>query len=150
MKGSRPIQIAVLKLLVAGVLLVAAAVNLARNGWATPQVQLNLGQSTSGGITLARIGPPEAPAPTPSSTRPALQPVPLSPALQTELDRIRRALKESLNDSAPLPERHARTLANWVSNLMLDVAYQDALLQGNVQDPVLAEAQVRQVLSKNP
>jgi hypothetical protein len=34
-----------------------------------------------------------------------------------------------------------------VSNLMLDVAYQDALLQGNRQDPVLAEAQVRQAFS---
>jgi hypothetical protein len=78
---------------------------------------------------------------------PAGQPVPVSPALQTELDRIRRALKESLNGSAPLPERHARTFASWVSNLMLDVAYQDALLQGNRQDPVLAEAQVRQAFS---
>ena len=150
MKGSRPTQIAALKLLAAAALLVAAAVNLARNGWATPQVQPNLGQSTSGGITLARMGPPEPPASTPSSRLPAMQPVPMSPALQTELGRIRQALKQSLDGSAPLPERHARTLASWVSNLMLDVAYQDALLQGNVQDPVLAEAQVRQALSKNP
>ena len=147
MKGSRPTQIAVLKLLVAGVLLVAAAVNFARNGRATTQVHPSLGQRTSGGITLTMMGPPETPPPAPTSRMPAGQPVPVSPALQTELDRIRRALKESLNGSAPLPERHARTFASWVSNLMLDVAYQDALLQGNRQDPVLAEAQVRQAFS---
>lgn len=147
MKGSRPTQLAVLKLLAAAVLLVAAAVNFARNGSATTQVHPGFGQRTSGGITLARLGPPEPPPPAPTSRLPATQQVPISPALQTELGRIRRALKESLDGSAPLPERHARTLANWVSNLMLDVAYQDALLQGNLQDPVLAEAQVRQAVS---
>jgi hypothetical protein len=147
MKGSRPRQIAVLKLLVAGALLVAAAVNFARNGWATTQVRPYHGQSRSGGITLARMGPPEPPPPAPIHRMPANQPVPMSPALQTELGRIRRALAESLDGSAPLPERHARTFASWVSNLMLDVAYQDALLQGNLQDPVLAEAQVRQAVS---
>ncbi len=150
MKGSRPTQIAVLKLLVGGALLVAATVNLVRNGWATTQVQPSFGQGTSGGITLARMGPPEPPAPAPTSRLPAIQPVPISPVLQTELGTIRRALTESLDGSAPLPERHARTFASWVSNLMLDVAYQDALLQGNRQDPVLAEAQVRQALSKKP
>jgi|GEM_PF-6497904 len=50
MKGSRPTQFAVLKLLVAGGLLVAAAVNLSRNGWATTQVHPSLGQGTSGRI----------------------------------------------------------------------------------------------------
>jgi len=79
-----------------------------------------------------------------------MQPVPVSPALQTELGTIRRALAESLDGSAPLPVRHARTFASWASNLMLDVAYQDALLQGNPQDPILAEAQIRQALSKKP
>ena len=96
---------------------------------------------------MARMAPPEPPPPAPTSRLPPNQPVPVSAALQTELDRIRRALKESLNGSAPLPERHARTFASWVSNLMLDVAYQEALLQGNLQDPVLAEAQVRQAVS---
>lgn len=150
MKGSHPTQIAVLKLLAAAALLVAAAVNLARNGWATTQVQPDIGQRLTGGITLARMGPPEPPPPAPTSRLPSNHPVPLSPALQTELGRIRRALKQSLDGSAPLPERHARTFASWVSNLMLDLAYQDALLQGAVQDPVLAEAQVRQALSTKP
>jgi hypothetical protein len=150
MKGSHPTQIAVLKLLAAAALLVAAAVNLARNGWATTQVQPDIGQRLTGGITLARMGPPEPPPPAPTSRLPSNHPVPLSPELQTELGRIRRALKQSLDGSAPLPERHARTFASWVSNLMLDLAYQDALLQGAVQDPVLAEAQVRQALSTKP
>jgi hypothetical protein len=150
MKGSRPTQIALLKLLAAGALLVAAAVNLARHGWATTQVQPDIGPRLTGGITLARMGPPEPPPPAPTSRMPANQPAPVSPALQTELGRIRRALAESLEGSVPLPERHARTFASWVSNLMLDVAYQDALLQGAVQDPVLAEAQVRQALLTKP
>ena len=150
MKGSRPTQIAALKLLAAGVLFVAAAVNLARNGWATTKVHPNLGSSAAGGITLARLGPPKPPPPAPTSRLPAMQPVPVSPALQGELGRIRRALAESLDGSAPLPEHHARTFAIWVSNLMLDVAYQDALLQGNLLDPVLVEAQVRQALSFKP
>ena len=148
MKGSRPIQIAVLKLLVAGALVVAAAVNFARNGWARTQVRPYVGQGGSGGITLARMGPPEPPPPAPTSrSLPANQPVTLSPALERELGMIRRALAESLDGAAPLPERHARTFASWVSNLMLDVAYQDALLQGKMQDPVLAEAQVRRAVS---
>jgi hypothetical protein len=66
------------------------------------------------------------------------------------LTTIRQALMESLNGSEPLREQHARTFANWVSNLMLDVAYQDALIQGALQDPVLAEGQVRQALSMKP
>lgn len=45
--GSR---LKVRKLLVAGALLVAAAVNFARNGWATTQVRPYHGQSRSGGI----------------------------------------------------------------------------------------------------
>jgi len=150
MNGSRTTQIAVLKLLAAAALLVAAAVNLARHGWATTQVQPDFGPRVTGGITLARLGPPEPPPPAPTSRMPAGQPVPVSPALQTDLARIRQALTASLNGSEPLREQHAMTFASWVSNLMLDVAYQDALLQGTVQDPVLVEDQVRQALSMKP
>jgi hypothetical protein len=150
MKKSCPTQIAALKLLAAGVLLVAAAVNFIRHGWATEPVHPDFRPMVTGGITLARLGPPEPPPPAPTPRTPAGQPVPVSPALQKELTTIRRALAESLDGSEPLREQHARTFARWVSNLMLDVAYQDALLQGAVQDPVLAEGQVRQALSMKP
>lgn len=81
---------------------------------------------------------------------PAIDVVPISPALRAELDMIQRALAESLEGRPPLPQRHARTLASWVSNLMLDAAYQDARYRGSVADPELAKAQVKQVLLSRP
>jgi hypothetical protein len=110
------------------------------------------------GESLRPGGPGDAPVPNADQAgsprshtqAPAVDVVPISPALRAELDMIQRALAESLEGRPPLPQRHARTLASWVSNLMLDAAYQDARYQGSVADPELAKAQVKQALLSRP
>ncbi len=76
--------------------------------------------------------------------------VPVSPRLQGEIGSLKLALKESLEGQQPLQEDHARYLASWVLNLMLDAAYQDAVDLGHDLDAEHAKAQVLQVLEVKP
>jgi len=76
--------------------------------------------------------------------------VPVSPRLQGEIQSLKLALKESLEGQQPLQEDHARYLASWVLNLMVDAAYQDAVDLGRDLDADHAKAQVLQVLEVKP
>jgi hypothetical protein len=76
--------------------------------------------------------------------------VTVSPRLQGEIRSLKLALEESLEGQQPLQEDHARYLASWVLNLMLDAAYQDAVDLGRDLDAEHAKAQVLQVLEVKP
>jgi hypothetical protein len=76
--------------------------------------------------------------------------VPVSPRLQGEIRFLKLALEESLEGQQPLQEDHARYLASWILNLMLDAAYQDAVDLGRDLDAEHAKAQVLQVLEVKP
>ncbi len=105
-------------------------------------------------VEQTRIGnqdspnPPRA-APDPKTVR-EVPTVPLSPRLQGEIRSLRLALEEGLEGQQPLQEDHARYLASWVLNLMLDAAYQDAVDLGRDLDADHAKSQVLQVLEVKP
>jgi len=88
-------------------------------------------------------------APVPETLR-EVPSVPVSPRLQGEIRSLKLALEESLEGQQPLQEDHARYLASWVLNLMLDAAYQDAVDLGRDLDADHAKAQVLQVLEVKP
>lgn len=92
--------------------------------------------------------PPQA-APDPKTVR-EVPSVPVSPRLAGEIRTLKLALEESLEGQQPLQEDHARYLASWVLNLMLDAAYQDAVDLGRALDADHAKAQVLQVLEVKP
>ena len=70
----------------------------------------------------------------------------VSPRLRAEIGFLRAALHESLEGQPPMEPVHARFMAGWVFNMMLDAAYQDALELGRVIDPRVAKTQVLEVL----
>lgn len=95
--------------------------------------------------------PGSVPGPAPrGSTSHANDRVDVSPRLQGEILALRHALRDSLSGQEPLEAAHALLTANWVINMMLDAAYQDALELGREANPGLARTQVMQVLEENP
>ncbi len=106
-----------------------------------------VGGLTSIGNQYSPNAPQAAPDPASVGKSPT---VPVSPRLQGEIRSLKVALEESLEGQQPLREDHARYLASWVLNLMMDAAYQDALDLGRELDAEHAKAQVLQVLEVQP
>jgi|GEM_PF-5466204 len=118
----------------------------------TGPVQTSPHSDRVGGQTpIGNQDSPNPPQAAPDPARVGRSPtVPVSPRLQGEIRSLKFALEESLEGQQPLQEDHARYLASWVLNLMLDAAYQDALDLGRDLDADLAKAQVLQVLEVQP
>lgn len=72
--------------------------------------------------------------------------VEVSPRLDADIRFLKAALEEGLEGQPPMARHHACLVANWVFNLMLDAAYQDAVDLGREPDPERALRQVLQVL----